>query len=279
MRAMRRSIALGVVVLCMGAGPLSAADREHEQVMADIRMLEARAAQLELMLAALHDAVRSLTVTFAEHRDEVRRAFADQQLATGSVVAGVRVIRETLEENNVRVSSLSQEIEALRAAIPPMAPAYTSLVDPDTGLPLDPVPAPRPPAAIPPGVSPQRMYDTAWADYTNGRWALAIQGFEAYMGTFPRSELTDDAAFYIGQTHFAQGRFPEAVEAFEATLRDYPTGDIVPDASYKLGLSLDRLGETDRAREAFEGVVSNHPDSNMAGLAQQALDRLDQPAR
>jgi tol-pal system protein YbgF len=276
---MRRGLALGVVVLWIGGGPAVAADREHEQVIADIRMLEAQVLHNQRMLTALHDAIEALTTTLASHRDEVRRAFADQQLATGSIAAGVRVVREKLDENNVRVASLSQEVEALRLAIPPLPPAMTSLVDPDTGLPLDPPLAALAPTPIPAGVSPQRMYDTAWADYTNGQWALAIQGFEAYINTFPRSELTDDAAFYVGQTHFAEGRFPEAVEAFEAVLLDYPAGDVVPEASYKLGLALDRLGETDRAREAFEGVVNNHPESNMAALAQQALDRLDQPVR
>ena len=277
--AMRRVIALGVVVIWMGGGPVAAADREHEQVLADIRMLEARAAQLELMLTALHEAIESLTITVAGHHDAMRRAFADQQLASGSIAAGVRVMREQLEETNLRVSSLSQEVEALRVAIPPSPPAMTSLVDPDTGLPLDPPPVPVAPVPIPTGASPQRMYDTAWADYTSGQWALAIQGFEAYIDTFPRSELTDDAAFYIGQTHFAEGRFPEAVEAFEAVLLEYPTGDIIPEASYKLGLALDRLGEADRARAAFEVVVNNYSDSYMAALAQQALDRLDQPVR
>ena len=277
---MKRGLVLGLVVVWIGGvGPAAAADREHEQVMADIRMLEAQTLRLQAMITALHGALETLTSTVSAHHDEMRRAFADQQLATGSIAAGVRVVREKLDETNVRLSSLSQEVEAIRVAIPPMPPAMTSLVDPDSGLPLDPPPAAAAPAPLTAGVSPQRMYDTARADYTNGQWALAIQGFEAYIITFPRSELTDDAAFYIGQTHFAEGRFPEAVEAFEAVLLDHPDGDIVPEASYKLGLALDRLGETDRAREAFEDVVGNHPESNMAALAQQALDRLDRPVR
>ena len=135
--------------------------------------------------------------------------------------------------------------------------------------------APEPTLAA--GVSPQRMYDTAWADYTNGQWALAIQGFEAYVKTFPRSELTDDASFYVGQTHYAEGNFDQAIVAFEQVLLNYPDGDIVPEASYKRGLALDRLGETDRARTAFELVVDNYPEHMMAMLAQQALDRLGQP--
>ena len=120
---MRRGVALGVVVLWIAGGPVSAADRAHEQVMADIRMLEAQLLQNQRMLTALHGAIESLNATLASHRDEMRRALADQQLATGSIAAGVRVVREKLDESNVRVASLSQEVEALRLVIPPMPPA------------------------------------------------------------------------------------------------------------------------------------------------------------
>ena len=217
---MRRGVALGVVVLWIAGGPVSAADREHEQVMADIRMLEAQLLQNQRMLTALHGAIESLNATLASHRDEMRRALADQQLATGSIAAGVRVVREKLDESNVRVASLSQEVEALRLVIPPMPPAMTSLVDPDTGLPLDP-----PPAALAPGAAAGRSVPPSGCTTPpgpttrtgNGPWRFRAS--RRTSSTFPRSELTDDAAFYVGQTHFAEGRFPEAVEAFEAVLR------------------------------------------------------------
>ena len=56
----------------------------------------------------------------------------------------------------------------------------------------------------------------------------------------------------------------------------YPDGDVVAEALYKRGLALEGLGEPDLARQAFERVVENYPDDNMANLAQQALDRLNQ---
>ena len=93
----------------------------------------------------------------------------------------------------------------------------------------------------------------------------------------PRSDFADDAAFYIGQTYFAESRFDEAVDAFEQVLLNYPDGDVVPEASYKRGLALERLDDPERARQAFELVVTNYPESDMAALAQQALDRLGQP--
>ena len=279
---MTRCFALvAVLVLLVGLVPLKSADREHEQLMADIRMLQEHSLRLQLMMGAINEALDGLSAKVDAQRDDVRRAFADQRLLVDNVSTGVRVLREKLDDTNVRISSLSQEVEALRISIPPAPPPLTQLlIDPETGLPMDvPVAAAAAPAPIGAGVSPQRMYDTAWADYTNGQWALALQGFEAYIRTFPRSELTDDAAFYIGQTHFAEGKFTESVDALESVLLNYPDGDIVPEASYKRGLALDQLAEPDRARQAFELVVKNYPESNMAALAQQALDRLNQPSR
>lgn len=253
------------------------ADREHQQIMADIRMLQEQTTRLQLAMASVDEALRRIASKMDDRAEATRRAFADQQLAVKAMADGVRILRERFDDTNVRISSLSQEIEALRVAIPPPPPAYARLeTDPETGLPIDADPAAAPTSPAAPGVSPQRMYDTAWADYTNGQWSLAIQGFEAYIKTFPRSELADDAQFYIGQTHYADGSFRDAVDALEQVLLNYPDGDVVPDASYKRGLALDRLGETDRARQAFELVVKNYPDSTMATLAQQALDRLNQ---
>ena len=278
-----------LTLIAITCAPLQAADREHEQLMADIRMLQEQTLQLHHLMAALEGTLSTLSGRLDQQDAELKRSFADQRLTTENMATGVRVLREKLDETNVRLSSMSQEVEALRISIPRTPPPTLTrlLVDPETGLPMEnnapdattsepeiaPVPT-EPPIA--PGVSPQRMYDTAWADYTNGQWVLAIQGFEAYIKTFPRSELTDDASFYIGQTYYAEGSFDQAIVAFEQVLLNYPDGDIVPEASYKRGLALDRLGETERARTAFELVVNNYPDHMMATLAQQALDRVGQ---
>ena len=277
-----------VIVTCLlGAtlvvfpGQASGQNRERQQLMADLRMLHEQTMRLQLQISALDESLQRLTTQLATQAEATVRAFADQRLLVGGVAGDVRILREKLDDTSVRISSMSQEVEALRVAIPPMSVPMTQLLtDPETGLPLEPPAgsvAPPPVSAVNPGVSPRRMYDTAWADYTSGQWVLAVEGFEAYLKTFPRSELADDAQFYIGQTYYADGQFREAVAAFEQVLLNYPDGDVVPEASYKRGLALDRLGETDRARQAFELVATNYPESTMATLAQQALDRISQP--
>ena len=274
-------VAWAVTVPSLASGQI----RERQQIMADIRMLHEQTMRLQRLISDLDESLQALSSQLDGQADATVRAFADQRLLVDNVAGDVRILREKLDDTNVRISSMSQEVEALRVAIPPLGmrmtmPAGEPVIDPETGLvaegPREPV-VPAPAVPLNPGVSPQRMYDTAWADYTNGQWELAVEGFEAYLNTFPRSELADDAQFYIGQTRYADGQFQESVAAFEDVLLNYPEGDVVPEAAYKRGLALDRLGETEQAQQAFELVVEDYPDSAMATLAQQALDRLNQP--
>ncbi len=285
MRRLLTSITLGLVCGLLNVVSVQGADREHQQMMADIRMLQEQNSRLHLMLGALDETLQALmgrlNTRFDSQSDESRRALADQKLLMDSVSGGVRVVREKVDETNVRVSSLTQEVEALRLAIPKTpTPLTRLLVDPETGLPTGAAALSSPGAAAPPvapGVSPQRMYNTAWSDYTTGQWELSIQGFEAYLSAFPGSEQADDAQFYIGENLYADGQFRAAADAYEQVVLAYADGDVVAEALYKRGLALSRLDEPELARQAFELVVKNHPDNNMANLAQQQLDRAGPP--
>ena len=106
------------------------------------------------------------------------------------------------------------------------------------------------------------MFDTARADYAAGQWSLAITGFDAFLKTFPRSEMADDAQFYIGETYYAQNRWTDAIAAYNQVIQNYPMGNAVPDAYYKRGLAQERLGQLDAARESWNTAVKNYPDSD-----------------
>ncbi len=127
-------------------------------------------------------------------------------------------------------------------------------------------------------MSPQRLYDSAWADFAGGQWDLAIQGFEAYIRTFPQSDLSDDSQLNIGNWYYNDGKFQQAVAAYDKVIQNYPGRNAVPDAYYKRGLAYRRLNQDDKARESFEFAAKNFPDSDAGRLARQQLEQLKQPA-
>jgi tol-pal system protein YbgF len=123
-------------------------------------------------------------------------------------------------------------------------------------------------------VSPQRMYELAWGDYVGAQYNLAISGFENYIRTYPRSEQSGDAQYFIGESYYQQGMFREAAAAFDRGITDYPGSKRVPDMYWKRGMAQNALGQTDRARESWEFVVKTFPNTDAGRLARQRLDQL-----
>jgi tol-pal system protein YbgF len=258
-----------LVVTTVISVPASAANREHQQMMADVRMLQEQTQQLRLQLAGVAEALRAVATKLDEQGGVARKAFADQKLLVDSLSGDLRVVREKVDDNNVRISSLSQDLEALRLAIPQTPPESTLGGDPSSGSPA--VPAPAFPGL---GVSAQRLFETAWNDFTSSQYTLAITGFETYIRTFPKLEQAGEAYYYIGEVQYAQGKYKDAVEAYDHVIADYPSSKIVPDAYYKRGVALNALGQIDRARESWEIVVKTYPTSDAGRLARQRLDQL-----
>jgi tol-pal system protein YbgF len=124
-------------------------------------------------------------------------------------------------------------------------------------------------------MTPQRLYTTALSDFTAGQWALCIDGFGTYLRNFSRTDLADDAQWYIGECYQQDGKFSEAIDAYNRVITNYPKGDRVPDAYYKRGIALSAMGQTDRARDSFETLMKQFPDHDMARMAKQQQDRLN----
>ena len=157
----------------------------------------------------------------------------------------IRVLREKLDETNVRLTSLRKTSKgcatrfrkrpAATASAPgetPTDPASEGGAAPAAGTTTGPagVPPATPAGTGATGMTPRRLYETAYADYTAGQWSLAIQGFETYLKTYPKSELADDAQYYIGESFAGDSKFRDAATAYERVIRDYPSSNILPEA-------------------------------------------------
>jgi len=285
MNTRHRLLAATAVVVCASAAwgppPASAANREHQQMMADIRMLQEQNQQIQLALTQLAETLKAVNARLDQQGESSRKGFADQKLLVDALSGEVRTLREKLDDTNVRISSLGQEVEALRTSMPVAAPpTEAAATDPTAAAPPEGTTPPPPPAVNPAaGLSPQRLWDQAYADYTAGQWALAIAGFDTFIKAFPRNERADSAQYYVGESYLLDGRFDQAIAAYDKVIANYPSGDQVPFAFYKRGLAQARLGQTDRARESWETVIAKYPGSDAAVMAKQGLDRLSRPGR
>src|SRR5215213_5967962 len=122
------ALAVITAALLSMSSPALAADKTHQQMLAEIRMLQEQQAQLQQMLRGLADTLKVMTTRIDEQTGATRKGFADQKLVTETIAEGVRVLREKADDTNVRLSTMTQELESLRAAIQsfPTAPATTA---------------------------------------------------------------------------------------------------------------------------------------------------------
>jgi tol-pal system protein YbgF len=275
-----------IVAALAAAVPAAAQSKREMQMMADLRMLQEQNQQLQVSLTqvseSLTQALKVLSTRLDEQNNATRKALADSNLKIDQFGSDLRVVREGLSDTNVKIGQLSQEVEALRLAIPqfPAAPVMPTPEAADPGAApaagsVPPPPPPQPSSSLPAGMSPQKLYDTAWADYTAGQWDLCISGFDQYLRAFPRSGQADLAQYYIGECNYQDGKHQEAVQAFTQVITNYPKGQAVGISYYKRGLAFSELGQFDRARESFESVIKMFPDSDAARLAKQNLDRVN----
>jgi tol-pal system protein YbgF len=274
---------LAVALAACASGSAYAADKEQRQMMADLRILQEQSQQLQNLIASLAEALKAVNGRLDDQASQNRKAFADEKLAIDTLNADLRVIREKVDDNNVRVGSLSQELDALRQTVSAAA-AAAAAARPAPPVELDPGAAAPPPAPdqTPPvpagaaavGASPKKLLDSAMADYYAGQYDLAIIGFESYIKTFPQSQDADDAQYYVGNCFLNQGKYERAIDAYNLTIRNYPKGNVIPDVYYKLGTALKSLKQPDKAREAFSFVIKTYPDTQAATLAQQQVQQL-----
>jgi tol-pal system protein YbgF len=276
---------LALLTLATASPAAAAANKEHLQLMAEIRMLQEQNAQLQQLLGSLQDTLKTVGTKIDDQTAASRKAMADQALAINNIGDTVRVLREQTSETNVRISTVGTEIEALRQAVisqpPPQNISVPTGTDPGTAPPAGVAPAPTMPPVAPTGgvpVSPQRMFQASYDDYMAARYDLAIQGFENFLQLYPRIPQAADAQFNIGMSYYNQNnKWAQARDAFQKVVNDYPQaqGTVLPDAYYKLGQSFERLNQVDNAKRAYETVIQKFPGSFPATQARNALDRLN----
>ena len=263
------------------AGP----SKEYLQLLAEMRMLEEQNSQLRQLFGSLQDALTAVTAKLDDQAAASRKAIADQTLAITNMGDAVRVLREKADDTTVRISTVAQDIQALRQALAAMtaqqqqSTAMLPTQPPPTGVgdTTGAAPAPQPQAPpVPIGMSPQRAFDSAFDDFSAGHYDTAIQGFQLFIRSFPTLPQAAQAQFNIGASYFNQGKWNEARDAFLLVTTQYPQdADTNAQAYFKLGATYEQLKQLDLAKKAYATVMQKYPTSFQATQAKNAIDRLD----
>jgi tol-pal system protein YbgF len=272
---------------CVSSDDIEGLHRQMNDIETQIQALERKSSSKE--------EVARLNSSVSEQTQQLLKSNADTGVKLGELSTAIEQLQAKLEDTNRRLSQLSQQIaetqgDLLRmrggtSAVPPAIGAPGSAPSTNPASPRIGEPSTNPgrtspnDAVVRPAAGPSELYDTASADYTKGRYGLAIQGFQEYLEAYPSTDLSDNAQYWIGESHYAQKKYPDAIADFDRLLKDWPKSDKAPAALLKKGYALLELGQKAEAVVQLQYVIHEHPASEEARLARARLKTIGVEAR
>lgn len=191
-------------------------------------------------------------------KESVAQLRADCLTAIEKVANRVEEVDAEMIDLGERLDKIGRRVGAWRGEMgsEPAAPAETAVFKPDTTI---------------AGIDADRLYNTAYLDFTKGDYQVAITGFRRFLQLFPSSEMADNAQYWVGECFYSLNQLDSAEVEFKKVVSSYPEGNKVPDAIYKLGLVYQLEGKTTSARRQFNEVINKYPKSPAAKLAEERL--------
>jgi len=127
-----------------------------------------------------------------------------------------------------------------------------------------------PPAAAP-ATGDQAAYSQALDLLKSGKYPDAIAILQQFQTSYPRSNLADNAQYWLGEAYYVSRDFQNAATAFRGVIDQWPTSRKAPDAMLKLGYSQYELKQYAAARATLADVGTRYPGSDAAKLAAERL--------
>ena len=176
----------------------------------------------------------------AEARTQDRRFQADLQ-------ESLRQVQDTTRVLNNRLNSPVKGVS--RAAVEPQPAATATAED-------------------------ERAFNAAVLDYTRGNYALAVEGLDHFLTTYPQSAKRPDALFFLGLCQYNLRAYDKAQPAFERIIKDHAASPQFLPAKLKRAQCLLKQGLKPAAVKAFRELVDGYSGSAEARTAQQELSDL-----
>jgi len=120
----------------------------------------------------------------------------------------------------------------------------------------------------------ERAFNAAVLDYNRGNYALAAEGLEFFLKTYPQSPKRPDALFFLGLCHYNQGVFDKAQQTFDRIIKDHAASSQFLPAKLKRAQCLLKQGLKPAAVKAFRELAEGFSGSAEARTAQQELSDL-----
>ena len=125
-------------------------------------------------------------------------------------------------------------------------------------------------------LSEQDAYDAAFELLKQSRYQDAIEAFQDMVGTWPASQLADDALYWMSEANYVNREFEAALNGFRIIVESYPDSTRLPEAMLKVGYIQYDIGAYDSAAETFQDILTRFPGHQVTVSAETRLRRIKQ---
>ncbi len=210
-------------------------------------------------LTVIKSEIDSMKVTLAElderlsNQNELTRLIrADQQVRFKELKEDMDVVASNITESQIKLSKIDEKTQQLKKGWEEKT-RVDSLHEA---------------ARI---AEMESHYEVARSDYSSGRYAIALGGFQDIVKRFSGTGRAEQSTYWIGECLYAQKKYTEAEESFMDYIKHFPAGDKVCGALLKLGLVYDKKKRVDARDTVWEKLLQQCPGSEEALLAQARM--------
>ena len=266
--------------------------KAYELIYQDVQILKQQVLKLDQKIGLHQDELQAIKQQMGELISLVRALQSQQasmQEDQKKVPAQYQIVLEKMDAMTVQLSRFSADLMEIKNATLPLLHQIEQAEDSgesqeeeqqptaadDTGETLQQDEGEEESKSpLPPNLSPQEIYNMAYADYLKGNYALAIDGFKIYLDNFSQSPFADNALYWIGECYFSQKEYEKAISRYNELILNFPLGDKVPAAYLHKGISLIEMDRNEEALSVFKLMVSKYPLEEETKIAQEKIKEL-----
>jgi tol-pal system protein YbgF len=135
--------------------------------------------------------------------------------------------------------------------------------------------APQTPVDEKEPVSPEkRLYELTLKLYREGKYEEAIEGFENFLKKYPKSDLADNAEFWIGESYMSLKQYEQAILAYQEVIKNYPKGNKVPSAMLRQAQAFYEVKDNISSKILLKKIIKQFPSSSEAKIAKARLEKM-----
>jgi len=205
--------------------------------------------------------VESLNAFLRSDQDTGLESSAILQAKISQLLSKMDRIDHKLDDNNEFMRNLSARVDLLttRLGLPTIGEYKTVAGD---AAELDVLPE-----------EGRALFNAALLDRDRGNTAAAAEGFGEFLDRYGRSELTDDAGYWLGEMAYADGEYQQALKYLQGVIDGPRDADRRADALLKAVFAAQAMADDAAARRFLEQLTGEYPASEQAALAEAELSR------